>query len=180
MALDGTATPRLSGSALEQTMSTPLNNTTKFLENTPRIDSSIDFEQLLDENTRELLKFGFKKIAKKNDYIHIAEMGDAFRHAGQNPTADTINNMIEKAKNFKRPNENEENPAEPDDKLYASDFLNIVHEYWQPIEEDKEQLQEAFDILDPDKKNLMKLLMAPVELPKKKLAKTAGKTKKKV
>ncbi|CAF1386611.1 unnamed protein product, partial [Didymodactylos carnosus] len=164
------------------------------------------------------LKFGFKKVAKKNDFILIEEVGDAFRQSGQNPSTDTVKDMIDKAKNLKRSNENEDTSEEFDNKLSIADFLTIVHEYWFPIEEDKEQLQEAFDILDPDRKSklfvedfksllkncdwpddeidlilstvscadgyflyddLMKLLMTPVELPKKKSAKASGKAKKK-
>lgn len=40
-------------------------------------------------------------MAKKNDYIHIEEIGDAFRHSGQNPTEDIIKDMIERAKKLK-------------------------------------------------------------------------------
>lgn len=49
------------------------------------------------------LKFGFKKIAKKNDFILIDEMADAFRHAGQNPSEDVIKDMLEKARALKKP-----------------------------------------------------------------------------
>lgn len=31
--------------------------------------------------------------------------------------------------------------------------MTIVHEYWIPLDEDKQQLQEAFDILDPQQKS---------------------------
>jgi hypothetical protein len=41
----------------------------------------------------------------------------------------------------------------PDDHLSFADFLTVVHEYWIPIEDDKQQLQEAFDILDPENKS---------------------------
>jgi Ca2+-binding EF-hand superfamily protein len=51
------------------------------------------------------LKFGFKKMAKRNDYILIKELGDAFRHAGQNPAEDVIKDMIDKAKGLKKPNQ---------------------------------------------------------------------------
>lgn len=29
------------------------------------------------------------------------------------------------------------------------DFLTIVHEYWYPADDDRQNLEEAFDILDP-------------------------------
>lgn len=48
------------------------------------------------------IKFGFKKVAKKNDFIRIEEIGDAFRHAGQNPTEDIVKDMVEKAKAIKK------------------------------------------------------------------------------
>lgn len=48
-----------------------------------------------------VLKFGFKKVAKKNEFIRLEELGDAFRHSGQNPTDDIIRDMIEKAKTLK-------------------------------------------------------------------------------
>ncbi len=47
------------------------------------------------------LKYGFRKMAKKNDYIRVDDVGDAFRHAGQNPNDDTIKDMIDKAKKLK-------------------------------------------------------------------------------
>jgi len=53
------------------------------------------------------LKFGFKKMAKKNDSILIEEIGDAFRHAGQNPSEDVVKDMVEKAKGLKKPNPDE-------------------------------------------------------------------------
>ena len=37
-------------------------------------------------------------MAKKNDYILIEEIGDAFRHSGQNPTEDIIKDMVEKGR----------------------------------------------------------------------------------
>lgn len=40
-------------------------------------------------------------MAKKNDYVRIEEIGDAFRHAGQNPSADTVKDMIDKATKLK-------------------------------------------------------------------------------
>jgi Ca2+-binding EF-hand superfamily protein len=40
-------------------------------------------------------------MAKKNDYIRVDDVGDAFRHAGQNPNDDTIKDMIDKAKKLK-------------------------------------------------------------------------------
>jgi hypothetical protein len=51
------------------------------------------------------LKFGFKKMAKTNDYILIEEMGDAFRHAGQNPSEDVVKDMVERAKAIKKPSQ---------------------------------------------------------------------------
>jgi Ca2+-binding EF-hand superfamily protein len=54
-----------------------------------------------------VLKFGFKKIAKKEDVIRIEDVGDAFRHAGQNPSEDVVKDIIEKAKAFKKPNQGE-------------------------------------------------------------------------
>jgi Ca2+-binding EF-hand superfamily protein len=47
------------------------------------------------------LKYGFRKVARKNDYIRIEEIGDAFRQAGQNPADDTIKDMIDKATKLK-------------------------------------------------------------------------------
>ena len=41
----------------------------------------------------------------------------------------------------------------PDDRLSCADFLTDVHEYWIPIDDDKQKLQEAFDILDPENKS---------------------------
>jgi Ca2+-binding EF-hand superfamily protein len=35
------------------------------------------------------------------------------------------------------------------DHLSYTDFLTLVHEYWYPIDEDRQHLEEAFDILDP-------------------------------
>jgi hypothetical protein len=35
------------------------------------------------------------------------------------------------------------------DQLTYPDFLTVVHEYWYPIDEDRQQLEEAFDTLDP-------------------------------
>jgi Ca2+-binding EF-hand superfamily protein len=43
----------------------------------------------------------------------------------------------------------------PDDHLSFADFLTVVHEYWIPLDDDKQQLQEAFDILDPENKSKM-------------------------
>jgi Ca2+-binding EF-hand superfamily protein len=48
-------------------------------------------------------------MAKKNDYILIEEIGDAFRHAGQNPAEDLVKDMIEKAKALKKPHPGETN-----------------------------------------------------------------------
>ncbi len=33
--------------------------------------------------------------------------------------------------------------------LSYPDFLTIVHEYWYPPDEDRQHLEEAFDVLDP-------------------------------
>lgn len=44
-----------------------------------------------------VLKYGFRKVAKKNEFIHIAEIGDAFRHSGQNPAEDLVKDMNDKA-----------------------------------------------------------------------------------
>jgi Ca2+-binding EF-hand superfamily protein len=38
---------------------------------------------------------------------------------------------------------------EINDRLSYPDFLTIVHEYWYPIEDDRRNLEEAFDVLDP-------------------------------
>lgn len=35
------------------------------------------------------------------------------------------------------------------DQINYPDYLSIVHEYWYPIDEDRQHLEEAFDILDP-------------------------------
>ena len=43
--------------------------------------------------------------------------------------------------------------VKPDDRLLYADFLTVVHEYWIPAEDDNQQLQEAFDTLDPDNKS---------------------------
>ncbi|CAF1272045.1 unnamed protein product [Rotaria sp. Silwood1] len=203
-------------SSMEQTLTAPLNNTIDFLG--PGNDlgqTTVNYEQILDESSRELLKHGFKKVAKKNDYIRIEEIGDAFRHSGQNPTEDIIKDMIEKAKTLKTSiPRDEDDDGPPDDHLSFADFLTVVHENWIAPEDDKQQLQDAFDILDPQNKSklmvdefvyllkncdwseeeiqlllsqvscadgyflhddLQKLLLTPVELPKKK----SGKTKKK-
>lgn len=81
-------------------------------------------ESILDETSRECkylfirnyysiftldLKFGFKKMAKKNDFILIEEIGDAFRHAGQNPPEDVVKDMIEKARAIKKPSQGDNN-----------------------------------------------------------------------
>lgn len=46
-------------------------------------------------------------MAKKNNFILLEEMGDAFRHAGQNPSEDVIKDMMEKAKAAKQTKPNE-------------------------------------------------------------------------
>ena len=51
---------------------------------------------------RLVLKYGFKKVAKKSDTIRVDDIGLAFRHAGQNPSENTIKDMIEKAKALKK------------------------------------------------------------------------------
>jgi Ca2+-binding EF-hand superfamily protein len=48
-----------------------------------------------------VLKHGFRKVAKKNDYILVEEIGNAFRHSGQNPTEDVVKDMIDKANKLK-------------------------------------------------------------------------------
>ena len=53
-------------------------------------------------------------MAKKNDFIRIEEIGDAFRHSGQNPPDDTIKDLIEKAKTLKTLNR----PDDDDDGSY--------------------------------------------------------------
>ncbi|CAF0915651.1 unnamed protein product [Rotaria sordida] len=202
---------------LEQTISS-LNNTNDFFSTGQEPTEEVfDEELILDETSREYLKFGFKKVAKKNDYIRIEEIGDAFRHAGQNPPEDVIKDMIEKATALKKLNQNQMNEDDFNDQLSYPDFLTIVHEYWYPIDQDRVRLEEAFDILDPkhtakllldDFTNLLrncdwaedeielilsqvscgdgyflyddliKLLLSPVELPKKKSAKAkSGKPK---
>jgi Ca2+-binding EF-hand superfamily protein len=40
-------------------------------------------------------------LAKKNEYIRTEEIGEAFRHSGQNPSEDVIKDMIDKAKKLK-------------------------------------------------------------------------------
>ncbi|CAF2544388.1 unnamed protein product [Rotaria sp. Silwood2] len=202
--------------SMEQTLTAPLNNTVDFLGPENNLgETTVSFEHILDETSRELLKFGFKKVAKKNDYIRINDIGEALRHSGQNPTEDFIKDLIDKANAFKTSihREDEEEEQKPDDHLSFADFLTIVHQHWIPLEDDKKQLQDAFDILDPQNKSklmvdefvyllknsdwpeeeiqlllsqvscadgyflhddLQKLLLTPVELPKKK----SGKTKK--
>jgi Ca2+-binding EF-hand superfamily protein len=105
-------------------------------------------------------------MAKTNDYILIEELGDAFRHAGQNPSEDVVKDMIERAKALKKPTQagNQDGLStkhfisnnlrflffkEVNDHLTYPDFLTIVHEYWYPIEDDRQTLEEAFDVLDP-------------------------------
>lgn len=103
------------------------------------------------------LKFGFKKIAKKNDFILIDEMADAFRHAGQNPSEDVIKDMLEKARALKKPTQDHLSDAGGADRLTYPDFLTIVHEYWYPADDDRQNLEEAFDTLDP--KRTAKLML---------------------
>ncbi|CAF0862954.1 unnamed protein product [Rotaria sp. Silwood1] len=195
---------------LEQTTSS-LNNPHDFFgtEQEPT-EAVFDEEQFLDETSREYIKFGFKKVAKKNDFIRVEEIGDAFRHAGQNPSEDIVKDMIEKARAIKKPNEIQMNDDESNDQLTYPDYLTIVHEYWYPPDQDRIHLEEAFDALDPKRTaklmvedftnllrncdwaedeielilsqvscgdgyflydDLTKLLLSPVELPKKKSAK---------
>ena len=40
-----------------------------------------------------------------------------------------------------------------DDRLSFPDFLALVHEYWVSYDDEKQQLQDAFDILDPQNKS---------------------------
>ncbi|CAF1152153.1 unnamed protein product [Adineta ricciae] len=141
--------------SMEQTLTAPLNNTIDFLgPGNEYGQTTVSYEEILDETSRELLKFGFKKIAKKNDYIRIESIGDAFRHSGQNPSEDTVKDMIEKAKSLKETHQQEVDPDEKaDDRLSFADFLTIVHEFYVTTDDDKQQLQEAFDILDPENKS---------------------------
>ena len=122
------------------------------------------------------LRFGFKKVSKKADNIRVEDIGLAFRQSGQNPTEDTVKDMIEKAKTLKKAQLREQDEdddgeerqihsmnasflssccvdARPDDQLSFVDFLTLVHEYWIPPDDDKQQLQEAFDVLDPQNKS---------------------------
>ena len=64
-----------------------------------------------------MLKFGFKKIAKNTDSILIDDLGDAFRHAGQNPSHDVVKDMVEKARALKRANQTD-----------ADDERELTHE----------------------------------------------------
>lgn len=68
--------------------------------------------QNINQSSLLVLKFGFKKIAKKNDYIRIDNIGDAFRHSGQNPSEDTVKDMIEKAKSLKETHQRELDPGQ--------------------------------------------------------------------
>ena len=113
-------------------------------------------------------------MAKKADFIRVEDIGLAFRQSGQNPTEDTVKDMIEKGKLLKQAqlreedeDEGEERPgdsvdvflllprvdAKPDDRISFVDFLTLVHEYWITPDDDKQQLQEAFDVLDPQNKS---------------------------
>ena len=65
-----------------------------------------------------VLKYGFRKVAKKNEFIHIAEVGDAFRHSGQNPAEDLVKDMIDKANKLKA-----SYPRE-DEGTYSENFLH--------------------------------------------------------
>ncbi|CAF3169340.1 unnamed protein product [Rotaria socialis] len=143
---------------MDQTLTAPLNNTTDFLGAGNDLgQTTVSAELMLDESARELLKVGFKKLAKKNDYIRIEDVGDAFRHSGQNPTEDVIKDLTEKAKAIKirvpQEDEDEDDIKPSDDHLSFADFLTAVHEYWIPLENDKQQLQEAFETLDPQNKS---------------------------
>lgn len=48
------------------------------------------------------LRFGFKKVSKKADNIRVEDIGLAFRQSGQNPTEDSVKDMIEKGKLLKK------------------------------------------------------------------------------
>lgn len=41
----------------------------------------------------------------------------------------------------------------PNDHLSFADFLTVVHEDWKPIDDDKQELRDAFDTLDPECKS---------------------------
>ena len=43
------------------------------------------------------------------------------------------------------------------ERLSYPDYLSIVHEYWYPTDEDRQCLEEAFDVLDP--KHTAKLMV---------------------
>lgn len=59
-------------------------------------------------------------MAKKNEFIHIAEVGDAFRHSGQNPAEDLVKDMIDKADKLKA-----SYPRE-DEGVYFQEFLFLT------------------------------------------------------
>ena len=40
-------------------------------------------------------------MAKSNDFITVDEIGDTFRHAGQNPSEETVRDMADKARMLK-------------------------------------------------------------------------------
>lgn len=155
---DHTGTPRQRHSlVMDQTLTAPLNNTIDFMGLGHDLgQTTVGYEQMLDEGSRELLKHGFKKIAKKNEYIRIDDVGLAFRQSGQNPTEDIIKDMIDKARQLKQAQlreTDEDEDEQPDDRLSFPDFLALVHEYWVPLDDEKQQLQDAFDILDPQNKS---------------------------
>ncbi|CAM4935066.1 unnamed protein product [Rotaria socialis] len=205
---DRNATPNQTN-PLESTTSS-LNNTNNFFSDPQEpANNGFDEEQILDETSREYLKYGFKKVAKKNDFIRIEELGDAFRQSGQNPSEDVVKDIIEKARAIKKLSQAAMSDDDFNDQVSYSDFLTMVHEYWYPVDQDRQNLEEAFDVLDPKHtaklltddfvsllKNsdwpedeidlilsqincgdgyflyddLIKLLLTPVELPKKKSA----------
>ncbi|CAF5192268.1 unnamed protein product, partial [Rotaria magnacalcarata] len=142
----------------------PLENTTSSLDNGSEFfdavhepgNNAFDEEQILDETSREYLKYGFKKVAKKNDFIRIDELGDAFRQSGQNPSEDVVKDIIEKARAIKKLSQASMNEDDFNDQVSYSDFLTMVHEYWYPVDQDRQNLEEAFDVLDP--KHTAKLL----------------------
>jgi Ca2+-binding EF-hand superfamily protein len=53
---------------------------------------------LTDRLRCSVLQYAFKKVAKTEDFIRLDELPDAVRHAGQNPSEDVVQTMIERAK----------------------------------------------------------------------------------